>query len=64
MPTQPDEWLTVGEAAELIGIHPTTLRRYEREGLIKARRTPTNQRRFRRSDVEKLLPPPDQVVAQ
>jgi excisionase family DNA binding protein len=56
MVSESDEWMNIGEAAALVGVSPTTLRRYEREGFIESRRTPTNQRRFRRSDVQKLLP--------
>jgi excisionase family DNA binding protein len=52
------EWLTIGEAAALVGVSASTLRRYERDGFIQSRRTPTNQRRYRRADVEKLLPAP------
>lgn len=36
------------------GSAPLTVRRYEADGKITAQRTPGNQRRFRRADVEKL----------
>jgi excisionase family DNA binding protein len=49
------EYLAVGEAAALVGVSVDTLRRWERAGQIKAVRTPTGQRRFKRSDVEALL---------
>lgn len=38
--------LNIGEAARHLGIQPDTLRRLEREGLIRARRTPGGHRRF------------------
>lgn len=52
MDTQPtDQMLSVGEAAALIGYSVSTLQRWDRNGILKAHRTPTNQRRYRRSDV-------------
>jgi excisionase family DNA binding protein len=50
-----DEYLAIGEAAALIGVSVDTLRRWAAAGRIKAVRTPTRQRRFKRSDVEALL---------
>lgn len=52
------EWVSVGEAAAIIGVSPSTIRRYEHDGLLPCYRTPTNQRRYRREDVEHLLSPP------
>lgn len=49
------EWLTISEAAEIVGVHVDTLRRWDAAGRIPAARTPTGHRRFRRSDVEALL---------
>jgi excisionase family DNA binding protein len=49
-----NEWLTPAEAARLMGCHAQSLRRWEKEGKIKAYRTPGNQRRFQRSEVERL----------
>lgn len=46
--------LQVGEAANLLGVHPDTLKRWERAGHIAAQRTPTGHRRFRRADVDAL----------
>jgi len=53
--TMAGEYLSTGEAAELLGVHPDTLRRWERAGRVKAVRTPTGQRRFKRADIEALL---------
>lgn len=55
----PDEpfSLTVGDAAELIGLHPNTIRIYADSGRLPCRRLPGGHRRFRRSDVEALLAP-------
>jgi DNA-binding transcriptional MerR regulator len=39
--------LTVGKLGAVLGLHPDTIRRYEREGLIPAaRRSPLNGYRF------------------
>lgn len=50
-----DEWLTIGEACKLLNVSVWTLRRWENSGYVESARTPTNQRRYRRSDVEALL---------
>ena len=42
-----DAGLTVGQVAERSGAAPSALRFYERQGLISADRTATNQRRYR-----------------
>lgn len=57
MPTElsPDDLLPIGTAAAMVGVSVDTLRRYESEGKITARRTPGNQRRFRRADVLDLI---------
>ena len=40
--------------SEMLGIHPQTLRLYEREGFIKPKRSGGNTRLFSEEDVEKL----------
>lgn len=50
--TTGDEWLTLTEAAERLGIHPTTLRRWANQGKIPVMVTPGGHRRFRVADVE------------
>lgn len=42
----------ISVAAELAGVHPQTLRMYERKGLISPKRTRGNSRRYSQSDVE------------
>ncbi len=46
--------LTVGEVAERSGVAASALRFYEREGLIAARRTTGNQRRYARFVLRRL----------
>jgi len=50
------EFLTVSEVADLLNIHPNTVRRWAQLGLIKAWRVgPRRDRRFQRTDVLNLL---------
>lgn len=49
------EFLSVGEAAEILEVSAQTLRRWEKSGAITALRTPGGQRRFRRADVVALI---------
>ncbi len=44
----------IGVAAELAGMHPQTLRVYERRGLINPRRTARNTRVYSQADVARL----------
>jgi MerR family transcriptional regulator, heat shock protein HspR len=41
-------------AAELVGMHPQTLRVYEAKGLVRPRRTPGNTRLYSNADLERL----------
>lgn len=50
------EYLRTSEAARFLCISESGVRRWEREGRLKAVRTATGQRLFRREDVEKLAP--------
>ena len=44
----------ISVAAELSGMHPQTLRIYERNGLIDPFRTPGGTRRYSQEDIERL----------
>ena len=44
----------ISVAAELAGMHPQTLRIYERRGLIDPYRTPGGTRRYSQEDIERL----------
>lgn len=44
----------ISVVSEMLGIHPQTLRLYEREGFIKPRRSDGNTRLYSENDVEKL----------
>jgi MerR family transcriptional regulator/heat shock protein HspR len=44
----------ISVAAELVGMHPQTLRIYEAKGLVRPRRTPGNTRLYSDADLERL----------
>ncbi len=51
-----NEYLTVGEAAELLGVSKDTLRRWDRAGKLEARRHPiTGYRLYLKAELEDLL---------
>ena len=43
---------TISVAAELVGMHPQTLRIYEAKGLIRPGRTPVGTRLYSETDLE------------
>lgn len=44
----------ISVAAELAGMHPQTLRIYERKGLLRPKRTAGNTRRYSEDDIDRL----------
>ena len=44
----------ISVAADLVGMHPQTLRIYETKGLVRPRRTPGNTRLYSEADLERL----------
>jgi MerR family transcriptional regulator/heat shock protein HspR len=50
--TQPRYMISV--AAEIVGMHPQTLRMYEQKGLVSPQRTPGNTRLYSEADLERL----------
>jgi len=50
----PKAVFVISVAAELSGMHPQTLRIYERKGLIDPFRTPGGTRRYSQDDIERL----------
>jgi excisionase family DNA binding protein len=50
------EYLTIREAADLVGVSPSTLRAWDRAGKLKAARNPMNRYRlYRKEDIVALL---------
>lgn len=45
------EWVSLGEAARILGVHPATVRNWADRGELPFRRTPGGHRRFRRPDL-------------
>jgi len=44
----------ISVAAEIVGMHPQTLRIYEAKGLVQPKRTPGNTRLYSEADLERL----------
>ncbi len=53
-PPQERAVFVISVAAELAGMHPQTLRIYERKGLIDPYRTPGGTRRYSQDDIDRL----------
>ncbi|MFT5221743.1 MAG: MerR family transcriptional regulator/heat shock protein HspR [Glaciecola sp.] len=53
-PDYDDAVYVISIASELAGMHPQTLRAYERKGLVHPSRTEGNTRRYSRRDVDRL----------
>lgn len=49
------DWISLGEAAAMLGVHPTTLRHWADQGDLPSQRTPGGHRRFQRRVVEQWL---------
>lgn len=49
------DWLTLGKASQLLGVHPTTLRAWVDAGLIHAFLTPGGHRRFQLTELRAFL---------
>jgi excisionase family DNA binding protein len=54
-PRTEDEWLSLREAADLLGMHPATVRLWADRNELPSRRTNGGHRRFRRADIEARL---------
>ncbi|HLZ58935.1 MAG TPA: helix-turn-helix domain-containing protein [Ktedonosporobacter sp.] len=50
-----EEWLSLREAAEILGMHPATVRLWADRNELPSRRTSGGHRRFRRADIEARL---------
>ena len=49
-----DELFLISMAAEVLGMHPQTLRKYERMGLVRPPRTVGSMRLYSRDELERL----------
>ncbi|GCE10432.1 MerR family transcriptional regulator [Tengunoibacter tsumagoiensis] len=50
-----EEWLSLREAAEILGMHPATVRLWADRNELPSRRTSGGHRRFRKADIEARL---------
>lgn len=50
--SEENEWLSLGDAASILGVHPSTVRHWADSGELPTQRTPGGHRRFRRSDLQ------------
>lgn len=50
-----EEWLSLRETAEMLGMHPATVRLWADRNELPSRRTSGGHRRFRRADIEARL---------
>ncbi|NGX61171.1 MAG: hypothetical protein K940chlam9_00652 [Chlamydiae bacterium] len=51
-----DDYLKIKDAAALVGVSPSTLRNWEKQGKLKAHRNPVNRYRlYKRKDLEAVL---------
>lgn len=55
------EWINLSEAADLLGVHPATVRAWGDKGDLPMQRTPGGHRRFRRTEVEARVDVPDRT---
>ncbi len=53
-PGQLDAWLSLADAAQRLGVHPTTLRRWADTGEIPVMLTPGGHRRFALTDIDRF----------
>ena len=51
MTNDTSEWVSLREAADMLGVHPATVRNWADKGDLPSRRTPGGHRRFRRGDL-------------
>jgi excisionase family DNA binding protein len=47
-----NEWLSLSEAAQILGVHPGTVRNWSNQGMIPFHRTRGGHRRYRRVEIE------------
>src|SRR5512144_1541977 len=50
-----DEWLSLSEAASVLGVHPGTVRNWSDQGVLPVHRTQGGHRRYVRSEIELWL---------
>ena len=51
-PEMPKNWVPISEAASYLRVSKDTLRRWEKQGLLKAYRSPTNHRYYNKQELD------------
>lgn len=70
MAAEAKKWMSVGKAAERLGVHEDTVRRYADDGRLESRRLPGRHRRITVESVERMYreiydtEPPDHDAAR
>jgi excisionase family DNA binding protein len=59
--TNENEWVSLRRAAEILGVHPATVRTWADKGEVASRRTPGGHRRFRLADLERYIRPASEI---
>ena len=49
------DWISLKEAADIVGVHPSPIRLWSDKGILPVHRTPGGHRRFRRADASGFL---------
>jgi|GEM_PF-1341721 len=52
---RPKDWMTSGEVARALNMTDAAIRRWAREGLVEAMKTPGGQYRFRREALARIM---------
>ncbi|HSO28153.1 MAG TPA: helix-turn-helix domain-containing protein, partial [Anaerolineales bacterium] len=48
----PEKWLSLSKVADILGVHPSTVRNWSDQGTLPVHRTEGGHRRFRRSELD------------
>lgn len=51
-PSKPSEWLSLSDVAQMLGVHPSTVRGWSDQGILPVHRTQGGHRRYRRAEVD------------
>src|SRR4030067_74928 len=54
-PNTTNEWLSLSQVAEILGVHPSTVRSWSNQGSFPVHRTQGGHRRYLRSEVDLWL---------
>ena len=46
-----DEWLSLSDAAKVLGVHPSTVRLWSDKGVLPTHKTQGGHRRYKRSEI-------------